>query len=152
MQEWALLKNIYLYNISLLCRKIFKFVWENCKLKISLLFTGKSFSEALILASVNPQYDNRLFIELQVQYKKNTSSEHVGYKNCFECQNKNKKQYLYATCSELGIFLYWTRDSMNNLSSYYGLIDVRMSASEIDLPVLVSKFRKRLNLLFKKPN
>ena len=25
--------------------------------------TGKSFSEALILASVNPQYDKRLFIE-----------------------------------------------------------------------------------------
>ena len=28
--------------------------------------TGKSFSEALILASTNPQYDKRLFIELQV--------------------------------------------------------------------------------------
>ena len=27
--------------------------------------TGKSVSEALILASVNPQYDKRLFIELQ---------------------------------------------------------------------------------------
>ena len=39
--------------------------------------TGKSFSEALILESVNPQYDDRLGIELQVQYKKNPSSEHV---------------------------------------------------------------------------
>ena len=29
--------------------------------------TGKSLSEALISASTNPQYDNRLFIELQVQ-------------------------------------------------------------------------------------
>ena len=29
--------------------------------------TGKSFSEALILASTNPQYDQRLFIQLQVQ-------------------------------------------------------------------------------------
>ena len=29
---------------------------------------GKSFSEALILVSTNPQYDDRLFIELQVQY------------------------------------------------------------------------------------
>ena len=28
--------------------------------------TGKSLSEALIFASTNPQYDNRLFIELQV--------------------------------------------------------------------------------------
>ena len=26
--------------------------------------TGKSFSEALILASTNPQYDKRLFMEL----------------------------------------------------------------------------------------
>ena len=28
--------------------------------------TGKSLPEALIFASTNPQYDNRLFIELQV--------------------------------------------------------------------------------------
>ena len=34
--------------------------------------TGKSMSEALIFASINPQYDNRLFIELQVQCKKTT--------------------------------------------------------------------------------
>ena len=29
-------------------------------------YTGKSLSEALIFASTNPQYDDRLFIELQV--------------------------------------------------------------------------------------
>ena len=39
--------------------------------------TGISFSEALILASTNPQYDKRLFIELQVQYMKIASSEHA---------------------------------------------------------------------------
>ena len=38
--------------------------------------TGKSFSEALILASTNPQYDKRLFIDLSVQYMKTASSEH----------------------------------------------------------------------------
>ena len=32
--------------------------------------TGKSLSEGLIFASTNPQYDDRLFIELQVQYIK----------------------------------------------------------------------------------
>jgi len=32
--------------------------------------TGKSLSEALIFASTNPKYDDRLFIELQVQYRK----------------------------------------------------------------------------------
>ena len=32
--------------------------------------TGKSLSEALIFASTKPQYDDRLFIVLQVQYMK----------------------------------------------------------------------------------
>ena len=41
-----------------------------------VLDTGKSLSEALILRSSNPQYDKRLFIDLQVQYMKTASSEH----------------------------------------------------------------------------
>ena len=41
-----------------------------------LVNTGKSLSEALIIASTNPQYDDILFIELQVQYMKILSSEH----------------------------------------------------------------------------
>ena len=35
---------------------------------------GKYLSEALIFASTNPKYDNRVFIELQVQYMKIPSS------------------------------------------------------------------------------
>ena len=38
--------------------------------------TGKFLSEAHIFASTNPQYDDRLFIELRVQYMKIASSEH----------------------------------------------------------------------------
>ena len=37
-------------------------------------YAGKSLSEALIFASTNPQYDDRLLIELQVQYMKIPSS------------------------------------------------------------------------------
>ena len=37
---------------------------------VSVQVTGKSLSEALIFASTNPQYNKRLFIELQVQYMK----------------------------------------------------------------------------------
>jgi hypothetical protein len=70
--------------------------------------TGKSFSEALILTSTNPQYDKRLFIESPVQYMKIPSSEHVVYINCSEYQNKNKKkQFVYTTCPELGFVMYW---------------------------------------------
>ena len=65
------------------------------KLRLS---AGKSVTKALILESVNPQYDNRLFIELH------TSS----------------KQFLYTTCSEFVFFLFSTRNSMNNLLSYCG--------------------------------
>ena len=50
----------------------------------------KSFSEALILASTNPQYDKRLFIDLPVQYMKTTSLEHVVYINCSEYQNRKQ--------------------------------------------------------------
>ena len=38
---------------------------------------------------------------------------------------------MYTTCSEL--FLYWTRNSANTLSSYFGLTEVKMSASEKDI-------------------
>ena len=31
---------------------------------VSILYTGKSLSEALIFASINPQYDSKLFMEL----------------------------------------------------------------------------------------
>ena len=52
--------------------------------------TGKSFSEALILASTNPQYEERLFIDLPVHYMKTTSSEHIVHIDCSECQNNQK--------------------------------------------------------------
>ena len=60
---------------------------------MSIFFTGtgKSLSEALILALTNPQNDYRLFIELRVQYMKIPNSEHIVYVNCSECQKKNKK-------------------------------------------------------------
>ena len=55
--------------------------------------TGRSLSEALILALANPHYDDRLFIELPF------------------CVHKlfwmsKQKQFVYTTCSELGIFMY----------------------------------------------
>ena len=55
--------------------------------------------------------------------------------NCSECQNKNKKRFVYTTCSELGIFMYSTCNSMNNLSSYCGLVDSKIRAPDKDLIV-----------------
>ena len=99
-------------------------------------------SEALILVSTNPQYDKRLSIDLPLLYMKTTSSEHVVYINCSECQNKTKKQFVYTTCSEcseLEIFMYWTGNSIDNLLSYCGLVDARISAFKKDLPVYATQ-------------
>ena len=64
-------------------------------------------------------------------------------------KTKTKNQFLYTTCSELLFFSYWTRNSMNNLLSYCGLTDARISASEKDLPVLMlEKIVVLINQLF----
>ena len=50
-----------------LAESISSLIWVAPRLLGKIIFyTGKSLSEALIFASTNPQYDNRLFIELQV--------------------------------------------------------------------------------------
>ena len=73
--------------------------------------TCKSLSEALIFASINPQYDKRLFMELPLKNKCRIWAEH-------------------GQCSFHG-------NSMNNFLSYCGLlVDARINASEKDLPVL----------------
>ena len=68
------------------CIEIFKFfqvernsmlLFDEKNTSFSLVFTGKSLSEVLIYSSINPQYDNRLFNDLRVQYKKITRAEHV---------------------------------------------------------------------------
>ena len=42
---------------------------------------------------------------------------------------------MFSKCSELVFFMYWTGKSMSNLLSFCGLVDVRMNASDKDLPV-----------------
>jgi hypothetical protein len=44
---------------------------------------------------------------------------------------------MFSPCSELVVFMYCTGKSMNNLLSYCGLVDPRISASDKDLPVLI---------------
>ena len=74
--------------------------------------TGKSLSEALIFASTNPQYHDRLFIELRVQYMKIASSEHgenmlcTQIVFCFDIQNNLCTQHVLSlqfSCTELVI-------------------------------------------------
>ena len=71
--------------------------------------TGKSLSEALIFASTNPQYDDRLFIELQVQYMKIPSSN-LGRTCCVQKLFLTFRTIfvhnMFSPCSETGIFMH----------------------------------------------
>ena len=68
--------------------------------------TGKSFSEVLILASTNPQYDKIVHWIPKVQYMNIASSEHIVYIKLF-WMSKQKKTNV--------VFIKWTGKSMDNL-------------------------------------
>ena len=78
--------------------------------------TGKSLSDALIFASTNPQYDHRLFIELQVQYMK-ISSLNLG-----------------RTCCAQKMFLTFRTIFVHNM---FSSCCAKRRASDKDLPVLL---------------
>ena len=61
--------------------------------------TSKFLSESFILTSTNPQYDERLFIDLPVQNMLCTEI-------VLNVKTKTKKQFLCKTCSELLVFIY----------------------------------------------
>ena len=94
-------------------------------------------SEALIFASTNPQYDNRLFFDSPVHYMTIPSSEHVVDTNCFFCfdsQSNLCTQHVLSlefSCTELVI--QWT--------IFCGLFETRISASEKDLPVTANVYQ-----------
>ena len=76
---------------------------------------GKSLSEALIFASTNPQYDDRFFIELQVQYMKIPSSN------------------LGRTCCVQNFFLIFRTIFVHNM---FSPCSAKRRASDKDLPAL----------------
>ena len=64
---------------------------------------GKSLSEALTLHKLT----HNMTRDCSLNSQKSTSSRHVVYKYCFECQNKNKRTIfvhnMLSTCIFLGI-------------------------------------------------
>ena len=80
------------------------------KIEKMLLFIQVNLCQKLLF--LHQLTHKQLFIELRVQYMKITSSEHVVYINCSECQNKNN------LCTQHVLSMYWTRNSMKNLLSY----------------------------------
>jgi hypothetical protein len=99
---------------------IFYFFLQTIELSIKFdllsCITGKSLSEALIFVSTNPQYDDRLFIELQVQYMKIPSSN------------------LGRTCCVRKLFLTFITIFVYNM---FSPCSAKRRASDKDLPVAI---------------
>ena len=75
---------------------------QNMFVSFILKSAGKSLSDALIFSSIKPQYDNRLFIKLQVQYMKIPSSN-LGRTYCvqklFPTFRTIFVQHMFSPCS-----------------------------------------------------
>ena len=102
---------------------------EGCYNEYMNVFTGKSVSEALIFESVNPQYDERLFIESPEKYKFRTC--------CVQILFWNKKKF----CTQYVLNLYVLGGIQWTISChiYCGLTDARIRASKKDLLVQQSE-------------
>ena len=83
-----------------------------CKEVETIFSTGKSLSEALLFEKHG---ENMLCTEIVLNVKNNFCIQHL--------------------LPMFRIFMYWTCNSMNNLSSYFGLVDAKVRASDKDLPV-----------------
>ena len=102
-------------------------IWINSIYIKNYKLTGKSLSEALLFAEHG---ENMLCTKIVLNVKNNFCTQHVFSE------------------FELGIFMYWTCNSMNNLSSYCGLVDAKIRASDKDL--LVFNVWKVVGTLWKK--
>ena len=97
-----------------------------------ILLTGKSLSEAPIFASTDPKYDDRLFIELKVQYMKIPSSN------------------LGRTCCVHKLFLTFRTIFVHNM---FFPCSAKRRASDKDLPVCynaIKETKKQWQKLIKK--
>ena len=103
---------VYIKSVSTNWELVQKRVSSSCFSQNRLInSTGKSLSEALIFASTNPKYDDRLFI-VHENCKLRIPAEHAVYTNCCFCF-----------------------DIQNNFGTQHVLQMLR--ASEKDLPVLI---------------
>ena len=80
--------------------------------------TGKSLSEALLFA----EHGENMCTKIVLNVRNNFCTQHVLHR------------------FELEIFVYWTCNSMNNLSSYCGLVDAKIRASDKDLHTCIGPF------------
>ena len=104
-------------------------------------------SDVLILASINPQKEDRLLCNwITNSWKLQAQHMLCMYIKLFWMSKQKQIWFTKHVITELVVFLYCTPNSSNNLSSYFGLIDARMSASDKNLPVITTDNVLKLSL------
>ena len=129
---------------------------QTCNDILSMPSKVKFLSEAPIFASTNPQYDDGLFIDLQVQYMKTPSSEHVENMLCteivFDIQNiflttcfphvLQKEQFLTK------IYLYLEYAILENWRFQYFLISSHLYLKALEMKKTTILTLKRVFEIF----
>ena len=109
--------------------------------------TGKSLSEALIFASTNPQYDNRLLI-VHESCKLRILTEHVVYTNCCFCFVLTFRTILvhnmFCRCCELLKKIYLYISDYSNLPRW---LRRNFLINFVDKAQKLSKTRRRVYVL-----
>ena len=121
---------------------------------INLTFTctGKSLSKTLIFASTNPQYDDRLFIELQFQYIQIPNSDPGENILCTEIvsdvqNNFCTQYYLPIFCKKKSFWQRFTCISSNSNWSDIIVLTLNISTRpELNCLVLLSTLGSKSDL------
>ena len=120
-----------------------RFLWRYKNLLTMERWQNSSFEEKVdldtIVLSSSDVYSNKGVQKLNSGTGKSLSeallfSEHGENILCTEIVSGIQKIFVFPRF-ELGILMYWTCNSMNNLSSHCGLVDGKIRASDKDLTV-----------------
>ena len=90
-----------------------------------MYYTGKSLPEGLLFAAHG---ENMSCTKIVLNVRDNFCTQHG------------------LPRFEVGIFMYWTCNSMNNLSSYCGLVDAKIRDSDKDLSVQFDETFKKYKM------
>ena len=112
-------KNIKINNMRVKNIDRLLLSWFNCLTKGLNHVQVNLFQKYLFLYQLT--HNMTTYCSVNENSKLRTCWEHVVYKNCFLFLFLHLEQFMYATCSELEIFMYCTYNSMNNMWLYCGL-------------------------------
>ena len=129
----SIIQGWFLKNLEFTTTTFSRFSYANAEIQVNLfqkqLFLHQLTQNVTQDCSLNYKFSTWKF---QAQNMGRTCWVHELF---WMSKRKQKTICVHRMFSQLGTFMYWTCNSMNNLSSYCGLVDAKIRASDEDLPV-----------------